>query len=435
MRAAGVNSGHRVRSGPEVSSVPESHLPAVNGRTVLTRLAVVATTGALAVTAAACNATAQLGGAAPGGSSQGSSTSTTPAATPADVVVTPKDRATAVLPSAPVTVRASTGTIDKVTVADSKGVALAGTLGADGTWTATARPRPSADYTVTVAATGPDGTRTTERTTFATLRPKTIATYSIPYSGSTVGVGMPVSIQFDSQVTSKAMRAQVQKLVSVKTVPAQEGSWGWLDNRQLMWRPKKYWVPGTKVTLNAPLTGVQTGDSKWVANNATGGFTVGAATISTVNIATHQMTVTQNGKVLRTVPISAGRNQMPYITRSGTKVIIEKQRSVIMDSATSGVPKGDPDYYREVVDWDLRLTWTGEYIHSAPWSVGSQGVANVSHGCVNVGPNNAIWMYNLSKVGDVVNFVGSNRPFLPTEGIGVWQYSWSAWQQQSALAA
>lgn len=405
----------------------------------LARAAAVVSVGALAIGLAGCSGVSLAPSAdgrasTTGAGARSSSGSPAPASTPAELVVSPADGATDVKPDAPLTVVAKVGTIKTVAVTDAKGGTLKGALGSDGTWKASTRMKPSASYTVQVDASAPDGTTTHQRTTFTTLKPATIATYGINYTGMTVGVGMPVAIQFDSQVTTKAFRAAVEKAVSITTVPKQAGSWGWLDNRQLMWRPTSYWQPGTKVTVRAPLTGVQTGDSKWVADDQSGGFTVGAATISTVNLATHQMTVTQNGKVLRTVPISAGRNQMPYITRSGTKVIIEKQPTVIMDSATSGVPKGNPDYYRETVSWALRLTWTGEYIHSAPWSVGSQGNANVSHGCVNVAPANAIWMYNLSKVGDVVRFVGSNRPFLPTEGIGVWQYSYASWQKQSALS-
>ncbi len=399
------------------------------------RLALVVAAGLLAASTAACSAVSDavsVGGGSSSGASAGSSSSS-PTPQPAELVVTPKDGAAGVKPSSLVTVSARSGTIEKVSVRDAKGHAIDGDL-TDGVWKATQRTKPATSYTVQVSAKGVDGTPSTERTTFKTLTPKTVATYSMPYTGSTVGVGMPATIQFDSQVTSKAYRAQVQKSISIKTSPKTAGSWGWLDNRQLMWRPKSYWKPGTKVTITADLTGVQTGPSKWVANNLTGGFTVGSSTISYVNLATHEMRVTQNGRTLRTVPISAGQDRMPYITRSGTKVIIEKQPSVIMDSATSGVPKGSPDYYREKVDWDLRLTWTGEYIHSAPWSVYAQGRANVSHGCVNVGPSNAIWMYNLSKPGDVVKFTGSSRQFLPTEGIGVWQYSYSQWKQQSALA-
>ncbi len=305
----------------------------------------------------------------------------------------------------------------------------------DGSYAATSRLRPAATYTMVTRTVGPDGTQTTDRRTFSTLKPKTIATYGINYSGMTVGVGMPAIVQFDSVVTDKAFRQSVEKAMKIDVSPKQAGSWGWLDNRQLMWRPATHWQPGTTVRIEAPLTGMQTGPSKWVGNDDSGGFNVGSAMVSHVDIAGHTITVTRGGSVIRTMPISAGQNKMPYITRSGTKVIIEKQPSVDMDSATSGVPKTDPDYYfTKGVKWDLRVTWTGEYLHSAPWSVGAQGNANVSHGCVNLAPDNAKWMYDNSKVGDIVEFTGSSRAFLPTEGIGVWQYSWTSWKQQSALA-
>lgn len=395
----------------------------------------------MTLTAALLGLTACTGSNGPGAASVGTSgggaatAAGTPstAPTPPAVTVSPADSATGVKPDAPVTVKASVGQIDSVVVADAKGATLTGTVGSDGTWTASERPKPGTSYTVTVKATGPGGTTATKKSSFTTLKPRVTATYGLNYSGMTVGVGMPVTVQFDSVVTDKAFREEVEKHIDLTVTPAQEGSWGWLDNRQLMWRPKTYFKPGTVVKIVTRFTGLQTGPDKWVANDDKGGFTVGAANISYVDIARHTMRVTQNGKTIKTMPISAGRNQMPYITRSGTKIIIEKQPTVIMDAATSGVPKSSPDYYREKVDWDLRLTWTGEYIHSAPWSVYAQGNSNVSHGCVNVAPSNAIWMYKFSKVGDVVKFTGSNRAFLPTEGIGVWQFSWANWQKQSAL--
>ena len=157
-----------------------------------------------------------------------------------------------------------------------QGREVAGKLGSDGTWTSSARLAPSAAYTVSATATGEDGSPSTTTSTFTTLKPKVTATYGILNSGETVGVGMPASIQFDSAVTTAALRAEVEKLVKVTTSPPkQSGAWGWLDNRQLMWRPAKYWKPGTKVTISAPLTGVQTGEGKWVANDDNASFTVG----------------------------------------------------------------------------------------------------------------------------------------------------------------
>ena len=395
---------------------------------------------ALAVVAAAALAAGcQSGHASPSTSnvagSSSSTTTSTPSATPtpAELSVSPADAATGVLPTEPVTVHASTGTLGEVRVLDAKGKAVKGALGADGVWKSSGRLAPDTAYTVTAKATGPDGTPSTTTSTFTTLKPKVTATYGILYSGQTVGVGAPVSIQFDSAVSDPKYRAQVEKLVKVTTSPEQQGAWGWLDNRQLMWRPAKYWVPGTKVTVSAPLTGVQTGPGKWVANDDSASFSIGSSMISYVNIKTHQMTVTRGGKVIRTVPVSTGKPGPLTETRSGVKVIIGKQQKVTMDSATVGIPKGDPNYYKIDTKWNLRVTWTGEFLHSAPWSVGAQGSTNVSHGCTNLSPANAEWMYDNSKVGDVVVFTGSSRVFQPTEGIGVWQYSFAQWQKQSAL--
>jgi lipoprotein-anchoring transpeptidase ErfK/SrfK len=396
---------------------------------------------ALAVVATAALASACQGGPAGpstsnvGGSVSSTTTSSTPTATPtpAELSVSPADHSTGVLPSEPITVQATVGTLGDVNVVDAEGKAVKGDVGSDGAWKSTGLLAPSTAYTVTAKASGPDGTPSTTTSTFTTLKPKVNATYGILYSGQTVGVGAPVSIQFDSAVTDAKYRAQVEKLVKVTTTPAQKGAWGWLDNRQLMWRPAKYWVPGTKVSVSAPLTGVQTGKDKWVAHDDSASFSIGSSMISYVNIKTHQMKVTRGGQVLRTIPVSTGKPGKLTETRSGVKVIIGKQEKVTMDSATVGIPKGDPNYYKIDTKWDLRVTWTGEFLHSAPWSVGAQGSTNVSHGCTNLGPENAKWMYDNSKVGDIVVFTGSNRVFQPTEGIGVWQYSFSQWQKQSAL--
>jgi lipoprotein-anchoring transpeptidase ErfK/SrfK len=350
------------------------------------------------------------------------------------VAITPTDQATEVLPSTPVTVEASAGTVESVSVADAEGDAVAGRKNASGTWTSTQGLRPDTAYTVTVEARGPEGAPTTVTSSFRTLKPKVTATYGILNAGMTVGVGMPVSIQFDSAVTTQKMRAEVEKRVSVKTVPETKGAWGWLDNRQLMWRPATYWKPGTKVSVNAPLTGVQTGPDKWVANDDQASFTVGSAMVSTVDMKAHTMTVRRGGQVVKVIPVSTGKPGPLTETRYGTKVIIRKEGEVTMDSSTVGIDKGDPDYYKIDTKWNLRVTWTGEYLHSAPWSVGAQGSANVSHGCVNMSPDNARWMFENSKVGDVVDFTGSTRRFEPHEGIGVWMYDFAGWKAQSALA-
>ncbi len=385
---------------------------------------------ALGAALALSGCTASIERSAAAGTTSPTSSSASP--TPVSVSVSPADQATEVSPQTLVTVTATSGLLESVVVKSDNGSVVPGEVTGE-SWVASRYLRPDAAYTVAVTARGSDGD-TTRTSSFRTLKPKITATYSVLYNGMTVGVGMPVSIQFDSAVATKAQRAEVEKLVTVTTQPAQAGSWGWLDSRQLMWRPKTYWKAGTKVTVDAPIAGVQTGDGKFVGKDAKGGFTIGSSMISTVDIRTHMLTVRRNGVVLRTIPVSTGRPGPTTETRSGIKVIIDKNPHITMDSATIGIPKGSPGYYLTETQWDLRVTWTGEFLHSAPWSVGAQGNTNVSHGCTNLSPSNALWMYNQSKVGDVVKFVGSSRVFQPTEGIGVWQFTWAKWQAQSALA-
>lgn len=388
---------------------------------------------ALSVVLTACqaNATSSPSGQGSAGALQTPIPTVRP--TPAVLAVSPANLAKDVRPNAPVTVKASSGTLGAVTLADATGDKVAGRANSAGTWGSSELLHPSTKYTLTLAATGPDGTATTTTSTFTTLTPEVRATYSVIPSGGYVGVGMPVSVQFASAVTTKARRAAVERRVKITTVPAQEGAWGWLDNRQLMWRPRDYWVPGTKVTVSTPLHGLQTGDNKWITGDDGTSFTIGSSMVSRVDMTTHTMTVRRGGEVVRTIKVSTGKPGALTETRYGTKVIIERQGAIVMDSATVGIPKGDPNYYKIDTKWNLRLTWTGEYIHSAPWSVNQQGTQNVSHGCTNMAPGDAEWMFNNSKIGDLVIFTGSNRPFQPTEGIGVWVYDFAGWKAQSAL--
>jgi hypothetical protein len=307
---------------------------------------------ALSVLLSACQGTAAAGSTGNGSRQPSPSTTTTsaPKTTPAVLDVFPADLATGVLPNAPVSVKASSGTLGAVTLVDAKGGKIAGHAAPNGTWGTSELLLPSAAYTFTIAATGPDGTATSTSSTFTTLQPKVRATYNLTPSGGTVGVGMPVGIQFDSAVITKAQRGAVEKRVKVTTVPVQQGAWGWLDNRQLMWRPKSYWIPGTTVTVSTPLHGLQTGDGKWIAGDDTTSFTVGSSMVSTVDMRAHTLTVRQGGAVVRTFKVSTGKLGPLTETRYGTKVIIERQRSIVMDSATVGIPKGDPNYYKISTD-------------------------------------------------------------------------------------
>jgi hypothetical protein len=138
------------------------------------------------------------------------------------------------------------------------------------------------------------------------------------------------------------------------------------------------------------------------------------------------MHVYNNGELIKTFPVSTGRDKYP--TMDGVHVAIEKAKVVTMDSATVGIPKGDPDYYYEKVYWDVRISYSGEFVHAAPWSVGEQGSTNVSHGCVNLSTENAEWFYNWARRGDIVYVFNGVRPPSPTDG-GTWDWNmpWKQW--------
>lgn len=367
---------------------------------------------------------------APGAPQEGSAVS----AAPASFEVSVADKARNVRPDAALTVSAKNGTLHTVQLSDPKGNVLHGDT-SEGTWRLADIMTPGATYTLSMTAENGDGATAKETRTFTTIVPKIEATYRVTPDKETVGVGMPVMVTFDSSVKTAAQRAAVEKRMELKVTPAQTGSWGWLSDNQLMWRPKTYWKPNTKVSVNAPLTGLQTGDGKFITENKGAAFTISSRSrISTVDLASHVMTVRENGKIVHTYPISGGQPTASYETRSGTKVITEKKSFMVMDAATLGVPKDDPNYYRTEVDYAMRVTNTGEFLHSAPWSVWAQGSRNVSHGCVNMGPNAAKAMFEQSIVGDVVDFTGSARRMQPGDGLSVWLFSYPEWQAKSALA-
>lgn len=388
--------------------------------------------GALVVTLTACQA-APGGSAAPGGQG-GAAAEDSPTPPPVVLTASVAKNAKNVRPDTAVTVTASQGTLHTVTVKDPKGKELRGEI-SNGTWRLLDMLSPGTTYTLAATGEAEGGAPGTLKQTFSTLTPKVEATYRVTPDKTTVGVGMPVMVTFDSSVQTPEMRANVEKRMKITTVPAQEGSWGWAANNQLQWRPKTYWKPGTKVTVNAPLNGVQTGKEKWVTQDKGAAFTISdRSRISTVDVAGHTMTVRENGKVVHTYPVSSGKPMGTYRTRSGTKIITEKLPFMVMDAATLGVPKDDPNYYRTEVNYAMRVTNTGEFLHSAPWSVWAQGRQNVSHGCVNMGPGAARAMFRDSLVGDVVDFTNSPRRMKPGDGVSVWLYTYPEWQKLSALS-
>ena len=200
------------------------------------------------------------------------------------------------------------------------------------------------------------------------------------------------------------------------------------------WRPRTYWRPGTDVTVKADIGGVPAGNGIYGQMDRAMNFHVGDAMVSKVDMNTHQMRVFRNGKLVRTIPITTGE-QPKFTTRSGIKVIVEKFRHKRMNSETIGIDPDSADGYDlDDVEYAMRVTYSGEFVHAAPWSVGSQGSANVSHGCTGMSTANAAWLYNNSKVGDVVEYTGTDKGMDLTNGFGDWNASFADYRAGSALS-
>ncbi len=388
---------------------------------------------AMATTVAAC------GPATPGAGSagEGVSVTATPSTPPVRFTVTPADASTAVRLDAPITVAVTRGQLEQISVTAPDGSVLQGAVDAAGTtWTSTGPLTASTRYAVQAVATDAAGERVVHETTLTTLTPVATAFPAVaPLGGSTVGVGMPVIVTLDEPVADDR-RDEVEQNLHVSTQPqAVEGSWSWQSDTKVEYRPKDYWPAQTAVHLDIDLGDVEVAPGVWGTTRDID-FTIGSAVVSTVDLDAHTLTVTRDGEVLRTIPVTAGQSGHGgrYVTRSGTKVIMSLEESRQMDAETTGVSPDDPEYYNVDVEYAMRLTNSGEFLHAAPWSVSSQGSANVSHGCTGMSTEDARWMFEHSKVGDVVVFTGSDRGMEDGNGFTVWNESWEEWTAGSALS-
>lgn len=325
-----------------------------------------------------------------------------------------------------VTVSAEHGELSQVQVRSTDGAEIPGRASAT-QWQAAELLEPGTSYVVTATGQAVDGTERTLRRRFRTVElslDQQVYPSIAPLQGETVGVGMPVIVSFDLPVTE---RAAVERRLSVESTPEQKGAWRWISDTEVHWRPKDYWLPGTAVTVNADVNSVPTGGGRYGQESRTVDFTVGESHVYQVDMRTHRMKVFVDGDLERTFEITTGKDG--FITRSGTKVIMEKFRYRRMSSETIGIPTGSAEGYDiDNVEYAMRLTYSGEFIHAAPWSVGSQGSANVSHGCTGMSTADAGWLYDLSRRGDVVEYVGSERPMTLENGYGDWNLSFRDWK-------
>ncbi|MDM4722794.1 Ig-like domain-containing protein [Micromonospora sp. WMMA1363] len=351
----------------------------------------------------------------------------------------PKAAVTIVEPAADATdVPASTGltfTTEEalettVELKDSSGEAVEGTLATDGaTWLPADTLKYGETYTAAVTATGDDGLPATATSTFTIMAEPANQVRISSFLGDdqVVGVGMPLVVKFGRAIPED-YRDDLQRRMTVTSTPAQEGIWHWVSPTEVRYRPKEFWRANSTVSYRVQAGGLPLGDGWYGRNDLTVDIRIGPSLIMKVDNKTKRMTVTKDGSVVKTIPVSLGKKSTP--SSSGTMVVMEKLRKTVFDTFEE---LGPEDGYRTKIDYAQRLTWGGEFIHAAPWSEGQQGSVNVSHGCVNVSMTNGAWLFSNTRIGDPITVKGTERKLQNGNGWTDWNMSWAEYVKGSAL--
>jgi lipoprotein-anchoring transpeptidase ErfK/SrfK len=383
--------------------------------------------GALVLSLAACGGGG--GKTAGAGDGKGSATQQAKQSTAA-VSISPKSGATGVDTSGALKVSVAKGKLTEVTVKDAKGAEVDGTItGGGASWTPSTHLAAATKYTVHAVAKDSAGREAAEDSSFTTLSPQnTFLGYFTPEDGSTVGVGMPFSINFTRGITHPDA---VEKSIRIKTEPAVDVEGHWFGNDRLDFRPEHYWKSGTKVTVDLDLDGVEGRDGVYGKQHKTVKFTIGRNQVSVVDAKKHTMKVTQDGKVVRTLPVTTGKPG--YDTWNGQMVISEKLSVTRMNGETVGY---GGEYDIKDVPHAMRLTTSGTFAHGNYWGGGAFGNYNASHGCIGLrdvrggydSSTPAAWFFNHSILGDVVVVKNSDdRTVDPANGLNGWNMSWADW--------
>jgi len=213
----------------------------------------------------------------------------------------------------------------------------------------------------------------------------TVASVS-PAVGQTVGVVHPVTVTFTGAVDNRAATERTITVAPAGTSDRASGSFTWLGDHIVEWTPAEFFPAHTPISVSV--------------GGFTTSFQTGSSVVSVVDLSAYSFTVSIDGVTARQMPASMGKAKFP--TPIGRFTALGKERKLTFDSRTIGIPLDDPEGYLIKGEYGVRVTWGGVYVHSAPWSVGSQGYANVSHGCINLSPDNAAWYFNTVRVGDPI---------------------------------
>ncbi|MEU5429938.1 Ig-like domain-containing protein [Streptomyces olivoreticuli] len=340
-------------------------------------------------------------------------------------------------PSKPLEVRASgSDRITDVTATDAAGRYVQGELAADGgNWHSTGALAAGAHYTVRVSTEDENGAQGRRTIGFDTSAADRLLRVNFGPQSGTYGVGQPITAELSAPVQDPGARSTIERALKVDSEPSVEGAWHWVDNRTLHYRPKEYWPAHATVDVRSGLDGIKVGGGLYGGGSKPVKLTIGDRIEAVTDAAGHSMSVFRNGQEIRSIPVTTGKPG--YATRNGVKVVLGRESFVRMRGTSIGIAEGSEDSYDLPVYWATRVTWSGEYVHAAPWSEGSQGAENVSHGCTGMSTENAKWFFDTVHLGDVVKVVGSAgatmTPF--DNGFGDWNMSWQQWREGSALAA
>jgi lipoprotein-anchoring transpeptidase ErfK/SrfK len=360
------------------------------------------------------------------------SASPSPTFPPATITTVPAAGASGVDPSQPVTVTAANGSVQSVVF--SGGQTTTGTLSADGsTWTSNGTLSLGTDYSMQIQVLGKDGKTVATTVSFSTLSPSaTIGVETIwPGSGVTVGVGQPVRVEFTNYVP-QAYRADVEKACVVTTNPPVAGAWYWPDDDMMDWRPQDYWAVNTQVSVAFNLNGVRAGDTQYFEENHSIQMTIRDTDLRLiVDAAGFQATCYQNGQQIRNFPIDTGMDsEQTFVTWSGVMAVLGKGNPVRMVG-----DYGPNDTYDELVNWATQVTYSGTYVHAAPWDPDIGEANDDSHGCIHCNTDDAEWFYGIVQDGDVVQVTGTDKTVSVDNGFGDWTVAWSDWLSASNYGA
>jgi lipoprotein-anchoring transpeptidase ErfK/SrfK len=349
------------------------------------------------------------------------------AAAKAKIVAEPAVDAKDVPVLQPIKITVSEGQLTAATVTNPEGKPVEGAIAADKlSWTSTERLGFGKIYTYAAKAMGSDNKPVELKGTFSTMSPaKTIRATVNPIDNAAVGVGMPISVKFESAPKDKAA---AEKALKVETSPSKvEGSWAWLSATQVDWRPKQYWPADTKVHVSANLYGVDYGGGAFGKSDVTSKFSIGRNQVLKVNTPEHALKVYRDDALVATYPSSSGKDADPELnTPNGTLIVMAKE------------PVGDfsnPKYgYTNVKKkWSLRISNHGEYLHENEENRANIGKNNTSHGCVNLFEADAKALFDSSLIGDPVEVTGSKASMPTTSDVNDWLFGWEKWKSMSAL--